>query len=166
MNAEHHADFLAYSIGLPRSAGEEPSLLQRALWILLTSKQMMAQCCLLSIHYMAIILPWRWLCGKTHTLGKDYEWGAVSIGRVLDLVRTAMLHLKEHPRLILSEVYMMNILGPLMQELPPLLEYHEHLYKGKTTRLVNKASGTKVMQMCRLREEVFHPRIKTNQDTT
>ena len=76
-----------------------------------------------------------------------------------------MLHLKDNPKLILSEMHMMTIFEPLRQELPPLQEYYDHLFKAKKTKLVNRVSGTKVMQMCRLREEVFHPRIKTNQDT-
>ena len=73
---------------------------------------------ILSILYLCIVIPVRWLSAKTHTLGK-YNWGARSMGRVLDILEEKMDQIQQDHLLVLSKNYMMGFFSELMDELPP-----------------------------------------------
>ena len=95
-----------------------------------------------------------------------HEWGVVHMGLVLDTVYHAMQKLIESPRLVLSEMHMMTIFEEFIYRLPPLREYHDFLYQKCPMKVMNCHSGTRVRQTNKMREEAFHPSLKTNQDTT
>ena len=122
---------------------------------------MCAQTRLLTIYYLSIMLPWRWLAGKTHTLA-ECGWDAACMGRVLCALRVACLRMKSTPALILSYMYMMGIFGDLRDALLPFKAYYEFLLRPRQIKVVNRHSGTRIMQMRKLREEAFHPKLKTN----
>jgi hypothetical protein len=71
-------------------------VLQRNLFVVLSSLEMAAQARLLAIIYLSIILPLRWLAGNTHKLA-SFHWGARSMGRALDVLREKVLQIKQIP---------------------------------------------------------------------
>ena len=140
------------------------NILQMNLFILLSCLEVVALTRLLSILYIAICIPLRWISGKTHTL-KEYNWGARSMGRVLDVLEASLEKIKADPKLIYSEIYMMNIFQEFIEELPPLKEYLKHEFEIKKMAIA-KTSGTKVVYLNLLRKELFDPTREDNVDCT
>jgi hypothetical protein len=62
-------EWLLYCLALP----ENKNILQRALFTLLTSVEMIAQLRIGAIFFISIIVPMRWLAGNTHLLAQR-EW--------------------------------------------------------------------------------------------
>ena len=94
INRKVDIEFLAYCL----EGEHDTNILQRNLYVLLTSNEMVAQGRLLSIIYLSMMLPLRWLAGKTHTLA-EYGCGVFSMGRALDIFYNKLLELKEKPSL-------------------------------------------------------------------
>ena len=80
-NRQYCIEFLDEQLRLPSKG----NVLQENLFIVLSSLEMVGLSRILSILYLCIVIPVRWLSAKTHTLGK-YNWGARSMGRVLDIL--------------------------------------------------------------------------------
>jgi hypothetical protein len=53
-------------------------------------------------------MPIRWLVDKTHEL-KEYDWGPMSMGRILYTLEASMGVISEHPENILDKKFMMKI---------------------------------------------------------
>ena len=79
--------FLNFCLCIPN---RQNNILQRNLFVLMTSAEMVAQSRLLAIINISIMLPLRWLAGKTHELHK-YEWGALSMGWALDILHEMLI---------------------------------------------------------------------------
>ena len=59
------------------------NILQKNLFIILLSKEMIAASRFFSIIHVSIVIPFQWLSGNTHKLS-EYNWGARSmVGAVL-----------------------------------------------------------------------------------
>ena len=71
---------LTYSL----NTGKQDNILQRNLFVMLTSDEMVAQSRLLGIIHLSCMLPLRWLAGNTHKL-KDYNWGVRSMSKALNV---------------------------------------------------------------------------------
>ena len=145
-------------MGVP---GKKHNILQRNLYVLLTSDEMVAQSCLLAIVYISCMLPLWWLAGKTHTLCK-YNWGERSMGRALDLFRTKLLQLHETPKLFLSKMFMMMLFTELEDDLPTFKEYWQHLYCKRKMKVVGCKTGTTVMGLAKSKYLIFHAENATN----
>jgi len=65
------------------SKGVSENILQRNLFIILESSEMIAQLRLCSIFFLTIIIPMRWLASNTFKLS-HCQWGEKSMGRVID----------------------------------------------------------------------------------
>ena len=74
MNRSFNIEFLDYCLCMSDKTKQD-HVLQRSLFILLSSVEMAAQARLLAIMYLSIILPLRWLAGNTHKLA-SFHWGA------------------------------------------------------------------------------------------
>ena len=72
------------------SKGVSENILQRNLFIILESSEMIAQLRLCSIFFLTIIVPMRWLASNTFKLSHR-QWGEKSMGRVIDLVYDAFV---------------------------------------------------------------------------
>ena len=83
----------------------------------------------LSILHLCIVIPVRWISAQTHLLGQ-YNWGARSMGRVLDILEESMDEINTNHSLILSKDYMMGIFVELHDELPPFKEFWEHKFEN------------------------------------
>ena len=114
--------------------------------------------------YISIILPMRWLAGKTPELA-EYNWGPVSMGRALDTLHATMKEIIEKPSLILEEDYMMNIFKEYIDELTPFKEYWDFMFNKKQMAVVARKSGAKVLPLAKLRDECFSPKNSTNKKT-
>ena len=82
-------------------AGVSENILQRNLFIILESSEMIAQLHLCSIFYLTIIVPMRWLASNTFKLAHR-NWGEKSMGRVIDLVYDAFVAIQADGALILD----------------------------------------------------------------
>ena len=57
----------------------DTNLLQKNLFIILASKEMIAVSQFFSIIHVSVVISFRWLSGNTHKLS-EYNWGARSMG--------------------------------------------------------------------------------------
>lgn len=57
---------------------------------------------LLSILHISACMPIRWLAGKTHEL-KEYGWGPMSMGRVIDTLEAKMKIITRNSEKILNK---------------------------------------------------------------
>ena len=74
MNYSYYLEFLDWMLK-KTGKNDKESLLQRNLFVVIGSVEMIALACLLSIIHKSMCMPFRWLAGKTHRL-KDYKnWG-------------------------------------------------------------------------------------------
>ena len=62
-------------------------------------------------------MPVRWLAGNTHKLA-SHNWGARSIGRVFDILHTALNNILDDITLIHDKSTMMFIFQDIDEELP------------------------------------------------
>ena len=149
--------FILYNVG------RQDNILQRNLFVLLTSNEMVAQSRLLGIVYLSCMLPLRWLAGKTHTLAQ-YGWGARSMSRALNVFLAKLDQIHLNPLQFLSEMFMMNLFQEIMDDLPPFQEYWTHLFEKRRMNAVSRKSGARLMGLARAREELFFPTKKTNRE--
>ena len=148
MNYPFYVKFLDHSLR-KRKANDKASILQLNLFVALTSSEMIALVRLLSILHISVCMPIRWLAGKTHEL-KEYCWGPISIGRVLDTLEASMEDIAEDPEKILDEKFMMNIFKEYIDELPPFKTYWDETFKKKQMAAIACKSGTKIVNFARL----------------
>ena len=90
--------WLMYVLSLPKN----DSIMQRALFIILRSVQMIAQLRVGSIFFLSIIVPMRWLSANTHLM-EHRKWGEKNMACAIDCVYRNSLKIKERPALILQK---------------------------------------------------------------
>jgi hypothetical protein len=71
-------------------SSSKENILQTNMLIILRSVEMIAQLRIASIVFMAVVVPMRWLAGKTHELA-HHNWSERSMGRATDLMYDAFL---------------------------------------------------------------------------
>ena len=96
INYPYYVKFLDHSLR-KRKANDQASILQLNLFVALASSEMIALVRLLSILHISVCMPIRWLAGTTHEM-KDYDWGPMSTGRVLDTLEGSMEKIAEDPQ--------------------------------------------------------------------
>ena len=123
-----------------RQLGNE-NILQKNLFIVLSSLEMIATARFFSILYVAVVIPFRWLSGNTHKLS-ECNWGARSMGRAIDILHTACGQLLDDIRLYHDESFMMPLFDELADELPKLKKFLTYQFKKKQTEFI-QSSQTK-----------------------
>ena len=93
-------------------ASEKENLLETSLFMILGYMEVTATLRIASIFYLAIIMPMRWLSGKSHELAAN-GWGERSMGKALDLLHDAMLQIQANGLKMLDEDFVMNMFCPL-----------------------------------------------------
>ena len=96
------------------SKKDEMNILRQNLYILLTSSEVVAQCCFLAMLNLSCLLPLHCLAGRTHELSYR-QWGARHMGLVLDIFLKKMEFLRDNPILILNENCMMTMFHGLFE---------------------------------------------------
>ena len=76
------------------------NIMQRALYIILRSAEMVAQLRIGAIFLLSMIVPMRWLSAKTHLLAHR-KWGEKHMVSAIDCVYKKCQNIKERPALIL-----------------------------------------------------------------
>jgi hypothetical protein len=88
------------------------------------------------------------LAGKTHELAR-YDWGPMSMGRVIDTLNGAMGEIYKTPSLILDEKHMMTIFKEYLQEIPPSKYIGmNYCQKGKSLLLL----GSQAPELCTMHD--------------
>ena len=157
-NRQYCIEFLDEQLRLPGKG----NILQENLFVLLLL-EMVALSRVLLILYLCILIPVRWISAQTHTLGQ-YNWGARSMGKVLDILEETMNKIHANHSLVLSKEYMMAIFVELHNELPPFEEFWQHKFEKQRMSVVQHTC-TKVVHLARLRDELFAPVVKDNKNT-
>ena len=88
------------------------------------------------------------------------------MGRVLDTLDAAMLQIKKEPSKILKEKFMMHIFDEFINELPPFKDYMNLMFKKRTTRVIARKSGARVVPLKSVKRELFRPKSRTDKDTS
>jgi hypothetical protein len=80
MNYPNYVEFLDSTLQKPwKTKNESESILQKNLFIVLTSSEMISLVQLLSILHISICMPFQYLVGKCHEF-KQFRWGAADMG--------------------------------------------------------------------------------------
>jgi hypothetical protein len=111
------------------------NLLQRSLFIVLGSMEMIAQLRVASILHLGEVLPMRWLAGNTHKLA-EYGWGERSMGRAITLLHDEFVEIQSDGSLLLDQEFIMNIFSPHYKEIPPLKQYLNYHFKEKEGNVI------------------------------
>ncbi len=126
MNYPYYIEFLDMSLQKPKVT-DKASILQQNLFIDLKTSEMVALSRLLSILHVCVCISCQWLAEKTHELAR-FNWGSMSMGRVIDTLNDAMGETHKTLVLILDEKYMMAIFEEYLHELPPFKIYWDDLF--------------------------------------
>ena len=141
------------------------NILQTNMFIILRSTEMIAQLRIASIVFMAVVVPMRWLAGKTHELA-HCNWSERSMGRAVDLMYNAFVQVESDGEKMLDEDFIMNIFSPLYAELPELEEYLTYFFEEKESNVVGSYSRSdRVLAVDLAKCEVFYPTRYENQQT-
>ena len=139
-------------------------ILQQNLFIIISSLEMIATSRLFAILNVAICMPVRWLAGNTQNLA-HHNWGAQSIGRVFDILHTALNNILYEITLIHEKSTMMFIFQDIVEKLPEFKAFLVYAIQNKKTEFVVK-SQTKAFPLKKLVEELFSPQDRDNKDST
>ena len=142
------------------------NLLQRSLFILLGSMEMIAQLRVASILHLAVVIPMRWLAGNTHKL-VEYGWGERSMGRAIALLHDAFVEIQGDGSLLLEEEFVMHIFASLYDELPPFKEYLDYHFEEKEGNVIgSRKEEARVLVIDEAMAELFWPQRIENRQTT
>jgi hypothetical protein len=140
--------------------------LQRSMFIILSSMEYIAQLRVASILFLSVVVPMRWLAGKTHELAHR-GWGERSMGRAIDLLHTAFTDILEEPSLLLDYEFVMNIFQPLYNDLPEFEEFLEFYREDKVGNVHGSSHPRDRIRVMDLAiAEVFFPAKLRNRETT
>ena len=139
-------------------------ILQENLFIVLSSLEMIAVSRFFSILHVSIVIPFRWLSGKTHTLGQ-HNWGARSMGRAVDILHTACGQLLDDIKMIHDKKFMMSLFDDIANEIPEFKEFLTYKFEEKMTEFI-ASSQTKSIPYSKLIDELFAPQDDDNKDST
>ena len=126
--------------------GKSENILARNLTILISSIEIIAVSRLWSILHIAIVMPMRWLSACTYKM-KEYGWGYISTGKVLDKLKDDLNMIVYQPEFIHDESFMMGMMDPWAAEFPPSQDYLDQNLKQQKTNYFNSKSTTKAVPL-------------------
>ena len=154
MNLQYYLEFLHWR--LTAVGGKSDAILATKLFIMLRSSEVVAQFRVLSILYVSVCLPVRWLAGKCHELA-EYNFGYYDMSTILTCLEQAFEAILDDPSLFLDEEFMMErMFEPITSKIPPLREYLEHIFEIKSAMNVNNQRVDAVL-LDMLRAALFYP---------
>ena len=114
------------------------NILQNNLFTVLTSMEMIALSRVFAILHFSICMPMRFLAGNSHSIGASgYQWSALSMGKAVDALETAMIAVHDDCTKFLDEKFMNSIFSEISEDrgpLEPLVEFMEYMF-GKNALL-------------------------------
>ena len=161
MNYPYYVPFLNERLCI---SGE--NILQKNLFILLRSVEVIALLRVLSVLYISVCIPLRWLTGNTENLAQ-YNFGVLDMGRAVDLLEKAMLQVVDNSELFLDEEFMMSMFSEITDDIDPFQQYMEYMFEEKQSNPVggSRAADTKTLPFDELRAELFYPTRRANRQT-
>ncbi len=142
------------------------NLLQRSLFIVLGSMEMIAQLRVASILHLAVVIPMRWLAGNTHKLF-EYGWGERSMGRAIALLHDAFVEIQGDGSLLLEEEFVMHIFASLYDKLLPFKEYLDYHFEEKEGNVIGSLKEEAgVLAIDEAMAELFWPQCIENHQMT
>ena len=166
MNCKYYIQFLFQELA---SKTKDHSILQKNLFIVLRSSEIIASFRLLSIIHVAIVLPHRWLAGNAHLLSAD-NFGITDMAEVAELIHDALANIASDGKLILDQDFMMGILNPIKERVPAFEEYLRFMFEEQTCFAIgSRLEVDKKLLYDELLAELFfsvcEENIKTNELT-
>jgi uncharacterized membrane protein len=154
MNLPYYLEFLNWRMAAV--GGKSDAILATKMWIMLRSSEVIALLRVLSILHIAICLPIRWLAGKCHEL-KEYDFGYYDMSTVLTCMESSFHEILDEPSLFLDEEFMMDkLFGNIIDKVPPLREYLEHMFEERVSLDIHgKKSDSVLLDL--LRALLFYP---------
>ena len=165
-NRRYYVEFLDEALSV-----NNENILQKNLFVALSSSEMIALARVHAIFHFAVCLPWRYLCGSTHKL-KDYNWSTRKFGSFIDLLQEKLVEICNDGKKVLEHDFMMYMFKEFASDLPPFKEYLEHIFEEKLTPTIDKNNASreqhnqaKVIKNDLVLRELFFPERVENQDT-
>jgi hypothetical protein len=142
------------------------NLLQRSLFIVLGSIEIIAQLRVASIMHLVVVLPMQWLAGNTHELSK-YSLGECSMGRAITLLHDAFVEVQYGGSLMLDERFIMNIFSSLYDVLLLLKQYLDYHLEEKDGNVIgSRKEDDCVLAIDEAMAKLFWPQRMENCQTT
>ena len=135
MNYPYYLEFFDWMLK-KTGKNDKSSLLQRNLFVVLGSVEMISLARLLSIIHIFLCMPFYWLAGKTHSMKEYKNWGLPPMARVIDTLIEKMNAISEKPELILNEQFMIDIFKKYREELSPFQAYWDEIFNKKQMSVV------------------------------
>ena len=98
-NRNYYVKFLDEIISY---CGKNENIIARNLMILLSSVEIIFVSRPWSILHIAVVIPMRWSAACTHKI-KEYGWGYIYMGKVLDKLKENLNMIADQPELIHDE---------------------------------------------------------------
>jgi hypothetical protein len=142
------------------------NLLQRSLFIVLGSMEIIAQLWVASIVHLAVVIPMRWLAENTYKLSED-GWGEHSMGRAITLLHDAFVEVQGDGALLLEKNFIMKIFSPLYEEITPLKEYLDYHFEEKEGNVIGSHKvHERMLAINEATAELFFAQKMENRQTT
>ena len=142
------------------------NLLQRSLFIVLGSMEVIAQMRVASILHLDVLWPLQWLAGNTHKLA-HCQWGERLMWKAIDLLYKAFVKIEADGLLILDHEFMINIFSPLYEQLPEFKKDFYYLLEEKEGNTIgSKKRSDRVLSIYEALSELFYPVKLDNVQTT
>ena len=137
------------------------------MFIILCSIEMIAQLRIASIVFMALVVPMRWLAGKTYELAlAHHSWLERSMGRDVNPMYNTFVEVEADRQLMLNKDFIMGIFAQLYKELPELKAYLEYFFEETESNVIGSCNREDcVLAIDLAKFEVFYPTRIENQQT-
>ena len=153
MNTPFYLEFLIWRM----RCGHTDGILERNLFMLLRSVEMISFLRVLSILHISICMPLRWLAGNCGNLA-SHKFGVADMATVVDTMDKAFAKVVQNGKKLLNEDFMMDMFDDLRKKLPPFHDYITYMFEERTSsRVVNSKLVEKVLPWDMLRSELFYP---------
>ena len=140
MNTPYYLEFLIWRM----RCGHTDGILERNLFMLLRSVEMISFLRVLSILHISICMPLRWLAGNCGSLA-EHKFGVANMATVVDIVDKAFAKVVRNGKKLLNEDFMMGMFKQLRKKLPPFDNYLTYMLEEKSSpRVVNSRLVEKV----------------------
>ena len=155
MNLPYYLEFLVW-----RMICGGDGILEKSIYLRLRSMEVVALLRVLSILHISLCMPHRWLAGNCGDL-KEYGFGVADMPEALDLIDSALGKVMEDGTKLLDEDFMMGMLTPICNKVPPLQDYLDYMFERKTSYVIgSRKEEDQVLPWDDLRAAVFYPTRK------
>ena len=146
---------------------DKDNILQHNMFIVLESVEIISMIRVAAIFFLSVVVPWRWLAGKTHELAHR-QWGEKDMGVVCDIVYEKFKTIAEDGDKMLDEDFMLQMFSPLYTKLPEFKQFIEWYFEEKTAYPVGIKRGNdehKILAIDETVAEVFYPTQAANRQS-